>query len=72
MPHRSGDMQKEKRTMVVTIRLGENAVKELRALADADRRKLANYVSMILEDHLAHVRKEKDAKRPAGHQKSKP
>jgi hypothetical protein len=46
-------MRKEKRTVVVTIRLGESVVRGLRELAEQDRRKLANYVAMVLEDHLA-------------------
>lgn len=49
--------------MVVTIRLGENAVKELRAIAEADRRKLGNYLAMVIEDHLATVKKERAKKR---------
>ena len=56
-------MHREKRTMVVTIRLGENAVKELREIAEADRRKLGNYLAMVIEDHLAVVKKERAKKR---------
>jgi predicted transcriptional regulator len=60
-------MTREKRTMVVTIRLGETTVKGLRELADADRRKLASYLSMVLEDHLAE--KQTQTEKPKGGRK---
>jgi hypothetical protein len=63
LPDRSGGMWKEKRTMVVTIRLGENAVKELRAIAEADRRKLGNYLAMVIEDHLEAVKRRKQPRK---------
>jgi hypothetical protein len=53
---------REKKTMVVTIRLAPSDVKELREIAEADHRKLANYVAMVLEQHLQAVREKKAAK----------
>jgi predicted DNA-binding protein len=46
-------MTESKKTMVVSIRLTEEAYKGLETLAKADRRKLATYLSLVLEDHLA-------------------
>ena len=50
-------------TMVVTIRLGPNDVKELRDIAEAEHRKLANYLAMVIEKHLADVREKRGAKK---------
>jgi hypothetical protein len=47
--------------------LGETTVKGLRELADADRRKLASYLSMVLEDHLAE--KQTQTEKPKGGRK---
>ncbi len=38
---------------MVSIRLDEATHSGLAALAKADRRKLATYLGMVLEDHLA-------------------
>jgi hypothetical protein len=46
-------MTEAKKTMVVSLRLDEPTYKGLEALAKADRRKLATYLALILEDHLA-------------------
>lgn len=43
--------------MVVTIRLTPSDVKDLREIAEAEHRKLANYVAMVIEQHLARVKK---------------
>ena len=42
-----------KRDAQVSIRLPSEILKELRDLADAERRTLANYVVVVLEQHLA-------------------
>jgi hypothetical protein len=57
---------REKRTKVVTTRLGESIVAELHALAEADRRKLGNYIAMVLEDHVAAVRAARKARGEGG------
>ncbi len=46
-------MTDSKKTVVVSIRLDEATHSGLAALAKADRRKLATYLGMVLEDHLA-------------------
>jgi hypothetical protein len=55
-------MTEGKKTMVVSVRLDEATYKGLEALAKADRRKLATYLSLILEDHLATKQSEPGAK----------
>jgi predicted DNA-binding protein len=46
-------MTEGKKVMVVSVRLDEVTYKGLEALAKADRRKLATYLGLVLEDHLA-------------------
>jgi predicted DNA-binding protein len=46
-------MTEGKKSVVVSIRLDEATHEGLAALAKADRRKLATYLAMVLEDHLA-------------------
>jgi hypothetical protein len=57
-------MPEDKKTKVVTIRLSEAVYGAYEALARADRRKLATYLGMILEDHLAAMQAERPAKPP--------
>jgi hypothetical protein len=42
-----------KKSVVVSVRLDEETHAGLDALAKADRRKLASYLALVLEDHLA-------------------
>jgi len=46
-------MTEAKKTVVVSIRLDEATHEGLAELAKADRRKLATYLALVLEDHLA-------------------
>jgi hypothetical protein len=46
-------MTEAKKSVVVSIRLDDATHSGLAALAKADRRKLATYLAMVLEDHLA-------------------
>jgi len=41
----------------VQLRIPEPLLKELRRLAEEDRRELSQYVRLILEDHIHAVRK---------------
>jgi predicted DNA-binding protein len=50
-------MKEAKRTMVISVRVSDAMHAELEALAKADRRKLGQYVALILEDHLADKRR---------------
>jgi predicted DNA-binding protein len=43
--------EKEKMTETVTIRMTPSVKTTLQAMADADRRKLASYLSLVLEEH---------------------
>jgi predicted transcriptional regulator len=43
--------EQEKMTETVTIRMTPAVKAALQALADADRRKLASYLSLVLEEH---------------------
>jgi hypothetical protein len=52
---------REKMTETVTIRLSRSMKAELQELADADSRKLASYLTLILQRHLAE-KPEKPAK----------
>jgi hypothetical protein len=55
-------MQDPKKTRVVTVRLSEAVYTVLERLARADRRKLASFVGMILEDYVADRREGKGRK----------
>lgn len=50
--------------MVVSVRLDEATYKGLEALAKADRRKLATYLALVLEDHLAAAREDEPETKP--------
>jgi hypothetical protein len=52
---------REKMTETITVRLSKTMKAELQALADADSRKLASYLTLILQRHLAE-KAEKSAK----------
>jgi len=52
--------------MVVSVRLDEATYKGLEALAKVDRRKLATYLSLVLEDHLATRQSEAAETKPKG------
>jgi predicted DNA-binding protein len=52
----------KKRLHPVNIRLDDEMRDELRALADAENRPLANYIVTVLKAHLGERKK----KRPAG------
>ena len=43
--------EKEKMTETVTIRMTPSVKATLQALADADKRKLASYLTLVLEEH---------------------
>jgi predicted DNA-binding protein len=45
-------MTEAKKSVVVSIRLDDATHSGLAALAKVDRRKLATYLAMVLEDHL--------------------
>jgi predicted transcriptional regulator len=45
--------EQEKMTETVTIRMTPAVKAALQALADADRRKLASYLGLVLEEHAA-------------------
>jgi predicted DNA-binding protein len=53
---------REKMTETVTIRLSETMKAELQKLADEDSRKLASYLTLVLQRHLAEKKGEKPAK----------
>jgi predicted DNA-binding protein len=55
-------MTEGKKTVVVSVRLDEPTYKGLEALAKADRRRLATYLSLVLEDHLASKQDDADPK----------
>lgn len=55
-------MTEGKKTVVVSVRLDEETHKGLEALARADRRKLATYLALVLEDHLAERQVEAKSK----------
>jgi hypothetical protein len=55
-------MTEAKKTVVVSVRLDEQTHKGLEALAKADRRKLATYLALVLEDHLAAKQSEGETK----------
>jgi predicted DNA-binding protein len=57
-------MTEGKKTMVVSVRLDEATYKGLEALAKADRRKLATYLALVLEDHLAAAREDEPETKP--------
>ena len=44
-------------TETITIRLGKSAKARLQALANADKRKLASYLTLVLERHLEESEK---------------
>jgi hypothetical protein len=46
-------MKDDKRSAVISVRVSEAVYAGLEALARADRRKLGQYVALVLEDHLA-------------------
>jgi hypothetical protein len=53
----------EKQTVTLHIRVTEKTAAALKRLADADHRKVAGYISALLERHVAEVEKaEKPAK----------
>jgi hypothetical protein len=43
-------MNKEKRTVVVTLRLPQSVGEAAQRLADRDRRKLSSFLALIVED----------------------
>ncbi len=55
---------REKMTETVTIRLGKTTKAALQALADSDHRKLASYLTLVLEQHV-EKRQESKPKRGA-------
>jgi hypothetical protein len=59
-------MASEKMTETVTIRLGKSTKAGLQALADSDHRKLASYLTLVLEQHLAEKQAEKPEKPARG------
>jgi predicted DNA-binding protein len=55
-------MAREKMTETVTIRLSKGMKAALQALADADSRKLASYLTLVLQRHLEKADKPKGRK----------
>jgi predicted DNA-binding protein len=55
---------REKMTETVTIRLSETMKAELQALADADSRKLASYLTLVLQRHLQEKREKPKGRKP--------
>lgn len=47
----------KKRLNVVNIRLSDDDLDELKALAEAQARPLANYINFLIKQHLDAVRK---------------
>jgi mRNA-degrading endonuclease RelE of RelBE toxin-antitoxin system len=43
----------EKMTVTLHIRVSEETAAELRRLAEKDRRKLAPYIALVLDNHIA-------------------
>lgn len=57
MPAKSKPPQdSELRTAPLGLRLKPSMKAELQALADADRRKLATYIELVLEEHVVSKR----------------
>jgi hypothetical protein len=56
-------MKVDKRSMVISVRVSEADYADLDALARADRRKLGQYVAIVLEDYLAEKRAKADPSR---------
>lgn len=60
-------MKKEKRTVVVTLRLPQSIGEAAQRLADNDRRKLSSYLALIVEDGIkVKLQSEKPAKSKKG------
>jgi hypothetical protein len=60
----AGEMrEKEKMTETVTIRLTASLKAALQAMADADRRKLASFLSLVLEEYVEKAGKGAKPKR---------
>lgn len=59
-------MTEAKKTVVVSIRLDEATHEGLMELAKADRRKLATYLALVLEDHLAAKHVDASETKPKG------
>jgi predicted DNA-binding protein len=49
-------------TETITVRLSPTMKVELQKLADADSRKLASYLTLVLQRHLQEKKAEKPAK----------
>jgi hypothetical protein len=60
-------MNKEKRTVVVTLRLPQSLGEAAQRLADRDRRKLSSFLALIVEDGVkAMLEAEKPEKASKG------
>jgi hypothetical protein len=58
---------KEKRTVVVTLRLPQSVGEAAQRLADRDRRKLSSFLALIVEDGVkAMLEADKPEKPPKG------
>jgi predicted DNA-binding protein len=57
--------EKEKMTETVTIRMTPTVKAALQALADGDRRKLASYLSLVLEEHAEQTKPNTDKPKSA-------
>ena len=55
----------EKLTVTVHIRISERTEKALKALAEADRRKMATYAGIVLEKHAEAAIASGEVKLPA-------
>jgi predicted DNA-binding protein len=51
-------MEEAKKSMVVSVRLSPEVHARLQALARADKRKLASYLTIVLEEHLERTEAE--------------
>jgi hypothetical protein len=58
-------MNKEKRTVVVTLRLPQSVGEAAQRLADRDRRKLSSFLALIVEDGIKAMMEAEKGEKPA-------
>jgi predicted transcriptional regulator len=51
----------EKKTLTVHVRLDEDTAKVLKAMADADDRKLSAFIARVLKQYVAEQRRKGDS-----------
>jgi hypothetical protein len=57
---------KEKRTVVVTLRLPQTVGEAAQRLADKDRRKLSSFLALIVEDGIKAMLEAERGEKPKG------